>query len=102
MPEEEAELVKEPGVTSVWGGCAAAVEVARASIGGGAIVGDGCEVTRDPRSELGRDPMAEGGAKEGERETEEGEEDKVTEEDWGILHVPMADRCGRLIWFRWR
>lgn len=47
-------------------------------------------------SEDGREPIPlEGGAKEGERETDEGEEDKVAEvEDCGILHMcPMPDRC---------
>ena len=65
-------------------------------------MGDGWDVTRDPRSELGSDPIADGGAKEGDRETEEGEEERVIEEDWGILHVPTPARFGRLIWLRWR
>lgn len=43
------------------------------------VVGEGCEVTGKP--ELGREPMADEGEKEGDRETEEGEEDKVAEED---------------------
>lgn len=52
------------------------------------FVGEGWDVTRDPRSEVGREPRVKGGEKEGERETEEGEVDNVVEADWGILQVP--------------
>lgn len=35
---------------------------------------------------LGNEPIADEGEKEGERETDEGEDDSVAEEDGGILH----------------